>query len=98
MVQRTYGKQAENMDMVTKIFTRVLDRYEPELVIQAVKQWIMDSPEFPTPSDIKQILSPTKTYDKTIYIGLKDKNKSGGYLTEYEWEYINGYETSEINK
>lgn len=96
MVQRTYGKQGEDIDKITKIFLKVLDGYEPGEVIDAVRLWIIKSPEFPAPSDILSILRPQQKFDYAVYSALQNAKRSGERLSAAEWEYIRRYEKNAI--
>lgn len=97
VVQRTYGKQVADLKQVVKIFIKVLDGFEPEQVVQAIKQWLMQSPEFPTPSDILKILKPQPIYDKNVYMNLKNKIKNFEFISITEKEYIESYERYVVN-
>ena len=92
IVQRTYGKQAENLDKVTNIFLAVLNQYEPEKVIKAVKEWIKSSSEFPTPADIESILNSKPKFDYAVYQSLQRERSNGTNLTSEQWKYLEAYE------
>ena len=96
-VQRTYGKQAGDFDKVVQVFIKVLEGYEPEKIMQAIKKWVMVSPEFPTPADILGILNPQPKFDYAVYNRLCDKQKRGEQMQYQENEYIKAYERNAIN-
>ena len=103
-VQRTYGKQAGDTDLVVGIFIRVLNAYSSQDVIQAIKQWILESSEFPTPADIKRILDGKPKMSDAVYRrALKvsqdhegkfsdsfDRKKALEYVKFYEKEISGG--------
>lgn len=93
MVQRTYGKQAENHGAAVDIFVKVMKAYEPARVIQAIKQWILTSPEYPTPADIIGILDPKPKLDRVVYMAISDRLKRGDKITGQEREYLKLYES-----
>lgn len=95
-VQRTYGKQGENLDKVVETFLAVLKHHEPSEVIEAVRKWIEQDPNFPTPSDIAKILNPVKVYDKSIYLDLI-KRRERENLPYNKLKYIEDYEANVIN-
>ena len=97
LVQRTYGKQASDLDKVAEIFARVLADYEPSAVIAAIKRWLQESPEFPTPSDIVKMLNPAKKYDKELYIKFSQQYAKGE-ITEFSkgYEYMKAYEKQQM--
>lgn len=95
--QRTYGKQGEDIKVLTKVFLEDLKAYEPVKVMQAIKQWRMISPEFPTPADINAILAPQPKFDKNVYYSLNERLKRGDKLSFGEMNYIRKYEQNITN-
>jgi hypothetical protein len=93
LTQRTYGKQAKDLGKIAKVFIKVLEHYDPNLVICAIKKWICESAEFPTPADIEGILNPQPRYISCVYQRLSDKAKNNPAAMEsVEWEYIRKFE------
>lgn len=94
IVQRTYGKQGEDIKTLTKIFLEDLKEFTPEKVLSAIKSWRKTQREFPTPADIMGILDPKPVLDKSVYLSIQDKRKKQGgeYLSDKEWKYIAAYE------
>jgi len=99
LVQRTYGKQGADIDKITKIFLRVLSDYEPKAVIQAIKRWLQESPEFPTPSDIVKMLNPTQKFDKELYIKYS-RQFNAGDLADWSsgYAYMKAYEAQKLKE
>lgn len=93
LVQRTYGKQGSDIEKITNVFLKILSGFEPERVIDAVKEWVETSSEFPTPADILQILNPKPKFEYAVYQRLAHKAKVDGVsMTSDEWSYLRGYE------
>lgn len=91
-VQRTYGKQAGDFEKVVQVFIKLMQGHEPMKVIAAIREWVMKSPEFPTPADILGILSPQPKFDYAMYSSFNEKLKRGEQLGYMQLEYINAYE------
>lgn len=89
--QRTYGKQGEDIRVLTKVFLDDLKAYEPVKVLLAIKQWRKTDPNFPTPADIEAILNPKPKFDYAVYQRLLDRSKREN-LYHDEWKYIKAYE------
>ncbi len=92
LAQRTYGKQADNLDKVADIFVRLLKNHEPQKVIEAIKQWLLTEQNFPTPADIENILNPKPKFDFAVYNRIQNKLKIGDYVSEKEHKYLKLYE------
>lgn len=102
LVQRTYGKQGTDFEKQAKVFLRVLQNYEPEAVISAIKNWILKSKDFPTPADIVDVLENKPTMSADIYreackivndqegkmSDIYDRQKAKKYCQEYESQMI----------
>ena len=96
-VQRTYGKQAADIQVVAKIFIDDLKDFSANEVVEAISKWRKTSPEFPTPADIINLLNPKPTFDKSVYLSLiKRKGEVHRYSKEYD--YIKAYEKNEVEK
>lgn len=96
VVQRTYGKQGSDIGTMTKVFCAALAQYEPQQVMDALKQWLTISPEFPTPADIKQLIDPAPVWMPTLFQELVDKKKRGDILTFREEEYLKGFKANAL--
>lgn len=89
---------------MTNAFLAVLKHYEPKKVIQAVKEWVVKSPEFPTPSDIVAIVENRPKLDHSIYI--QAQKVAGDFQGKFSksWdrqtakEYCQYYERETIGK
>lgn len=95
MVLKTYGKFIE-IDQVTSIFIRVLDKYDPEQVIAAVDTHMANEHEFPTPVDITNIIENRTggrdRFNHTIYSQICKKSERGDVVSYAEREYKTRYE------
>jgi hypothetical protein len=99
IAQRTYGKQGGDIAVLADIFLTDLQGYEPDKVLQAIRQWRRTSPEFPTPADIEAILNPKPKFDSFLYQRLLKKSQtSGEFMMPSEWEYIKKYEKHKLNE
>lgn len=92
-MQRTYGKvTAQDLPSLAAIMQSDLKEYAPDDIINAVVECRKKDDDFITMASLLKILNPQPVYEKTIYLGLKEKNRNGAWLNEEEWAYINGYE------
>ena len=91
-MQRTYGKQAGDLAAIAKVFMVALADYPPEDVIAALRSWLTQSAEFPTPYDIKCQLSPEQEPKRHIYQLIVATMRQGQYLDRWEWDYMRRYE------
>jgi len=93
MVQRTYGKQGGDLQIMVNIFCKTLSDLPPEGVMRALEKWLGSSQEFPTPADIRAIVKPEPKYDYAVYNRLVSKTKSDPMsLSSEDWKYIKKYE------
>ena len=96
VVQRTYGRQGEDMPATMRIFLQDLKQYTMPKIVDAVNKWRKSSPEFPTPADIIAILDSKpkmsvdmyrvhrKTYEAN---GFNEYTEAGQYVKAYEKEF-----------
>ena len=96
LVQKTYGKQASDLDKIAKIFAHLFD------ILKAIKKWVLTSSDFPTPRDILKILEGKKELDASVYQSAKkiaydtegrysksyDRDEARAYCRYYEQEKI----------
>lgn len=68
LTQRTYGKQASDMEKLVAAYIRILSDYTSEQIVSAIKSWLLKSPEFPTPSDIKRVITSDMPVPVEVYI------------------------------
>lgn len=93
MAQRTYGAQGGDIESTVRIFSKCLAGYDPEKVIAAVEKWLLKSPDFPTPADIRQIIDPEPQYIATVYNRLANKCKSDPMgMSQDDWDYMRKFE------
>jgi hypothetical protein len=96
-VQRAYGKTAADLPVMVNGFSWALRSYPVKRVIEALGEFMLQSPNIPTPFEIRQIIDPPKAAfvpDKPYYVRLqKLKSEQGKYaLNDDEEEYIRRYE------
>ena len=59
-VQKTYGGNVNDIELVIRVFIDDLSQFEPDKIIEALAKWRKEEADFPTPADIKKILSVKK--------------------------------------
>lgn len=91
VVQRTYGKQGSDLEAMARVFIEDLRAFEPDKVVKALGEWRLKSSEFPTPADIKNLISPQPVWSAVVYQELIDRRKKGEIMGYEESEYIKGY-------
>lgn len=92
LVQRTYGKQAADIDKVTKVFAKILSQYEPDKVIDAIGSWLTNSTDFPTPADIVRIVAGKQKLDPGIY------QRAQRVAADSKGEFSDAYDRKEAKK
>jgi hypothetical protein len=94
---RTYGKDAGQMENLTKMFRWALADYPYAKIKEAMVFYAKHYSEMPTPADIISIIERNgkPPFDKTVYVGLRQKPKED--LLDEEWEYIREYEKWSIS-
>lgn len=100
-LQRQYGKGAAELQTLTEGFAWALRGYPVEKVIDAMGQFILQSPNIPTPFEIRQIIDPPpvqRVFDKSTYIRyIKLREEGGPYaLTDEEEKYVKDYEAQSL--
>lgn len=97
VVQRTYGKQGGDIEAMTRVFAKDLEKFPAVRVIKALEQWRLKSPEFPTPADICNLLNPTPVWSAAVFQELVERRKKGEVMSYSEEEYIKGYRKHAIS-
>lgn len=100
-VQRTYGKQGADLISIAKIFISDLNKYRALDIASAINEWRKQSPEFPTPSDIINILKARppeqEVIEKNKFLGLQSRERSGQYINPQEKQFMDNYESRIAN-
>jgi hypothetical protein len=96
-LQKQFGKSTGQIENIVAGFCWALGVYPVERVIWGFGQYILQSSDMPTPSDIVKIIDPKPLAwkpDKSYYISLKQIHKEQGPygLGLDEIEYIQRYE------
>lgn len=90
VLQKMYGRAPDSMEIVVTLFHNILGKYPADRVVKAFEVWLEKSPEFPTPADIINIVSPSPSPpwkpDWTYYNHLKER-RSKGDLGKYTPEF-----------
>lgn len=97
-VLNTYGKKDFDYFPVLKVFIERLGHYEPERIKEAFNEYIRNKANFPTPSDIIDILERKIRPDSAVYQKLLKQRRDGSYLTNGEERYIREYEKHVLNE
>lgn len=94
---KTYGKDATQLDSIAKMFKWALGDYPYDKIHDAFAFYAKHYSEMPTPADIISIIERNgkPPFDKTVYVGLRQKPKED--LLDEEWEYIREYEKWSIS-
>lgn len=97
-VMRTFGMEKEDIETVCNIFIRdLIDDFSPNQIIKAFIKWRKTEQIFPTPSDIRKIITNPFEFDRSVYIRLSEKAKKDPYHTKiHEHEYIKAYENKHL--
>lgn len=96
-VQRTYGKQADDIKAVAKIFLADLAGYSAQQISDAMQKWRKQAQEFPTPADIIALLDKKPKLDGNVYGELLNKQKRGEIIGFSESEYMRKYKQAVLN-
>lgn len=92
---KTYGKEPESLESITKIFTTDLEEFPAETVLKAIATHAKRCDEFPTVADIHGLIKrggkpPLKESD-IIAIRKKD----GEDRTSAEWQMLRDWEAEQ---
>ncbi len=95
MVQKIYGRQPENIEVINRLFHSILGKFSSEKVIRAFEIWLEKSQEFPTPADIVGIIKRNgkPPLSREIYIAISKKD--GADRTKDDWQYLRDYEAEQ---
>lgn len=91
-VQKMYGRQPENIEVINQVFHRILGKYRGNRVLMAFEAWMERSQEFPTPADIVSLLKRNgrPPLSKEIYISISKKEPE--FRNSNDWQYLREYE------
>jgi hypothetical protein len=71
-MQRVYGRKPSEIHALVEGFAAFMRLYHPQEVIDAIKKFVMKSPEVPTPSDLVDILGSREEDDFFIKVPPED--------------------------
>lgn len=93
---KTYGKQPEQMESVTKLFMFALADYPVQKIIDAMSFYVRHYTDFPAPADIVQIIERGNKppLDRSVYVNLSKKQPD--QRTSEEWAYMREYEAFQL--
>jgi hypothetical protein len=94
---KTYGKQPEQMESVTKLFMFALADYPTEKIIDAMAYYVRNYTDFPAPADIVQIIERGNKppFDRAVYTSISKKHPAD--RSSDEWAYMREYERFSID-
>lgn len=94
---KTYGKEAESLEDVQKLFLFALAEYPVQKIVDAFAYYTKYFNEFPAPSDIVCIIERGNKppFERSVYIGITKKPPD--QRTREEWQYLREYEDFMIN-
>lgn len=91
-LQKLYGRDVANTETVIELFQKIMGKYPADKVIRAFEIWMERSQEFPTPSDIVNLIKrngrPPLSKERYIAISKKD----GEDRTQDDWQYMREYD------
>lgn len=89
---KTYGKQPEQMESVTKLFMFALADYPTEKIVEAMAYYVKNYTDFPAPADIVQIIERGNKppFDRAVYTTISKKHPAD--RSSDEWAYMREYE------
>ena len=89
---KTYGKQPDQLEAVTKLFIFALADYTEKQIVDAMVYYTKNYSDFPAPADIVQIIERGNKppFEKVIYLNICKKD--GEDRTREEWDYKRDYE------
>lgn len=89
---KTYGKQPEQMESVTKLFMFALADYPVEKIVEAMAYYVRNYTDFPSPADIVQIIERGNKppFDRAVYTTISKKHPAD--RSSDEWAYMRSYE------
>jgi len=92
---KVYGREPEQLESVTKLFMFGLSEYPVDKIVDALAFYAKHYEEFPTPSNIVNIIERGNKppFEKSIYIRLSQKrNQFPDSISYSEQDYMDDYE------
>lgn len=91
-VQKLYGKQPENIEIINQVFQNVLGRFQATKVIKAFEKWMERSQEFPTPADIVNLIKRNgrPPLSEALFVTISKKDYED--RTEGERQYMRDFQ------
>jgi hypothetical protein len=94
VIQKVYGRQPENVELINQAFHSVLGKFPANSVIRAFELWLERSQEFPTPADIVGLIrrNGKPPLSQARYVAIQKKD--GEHRTPEDWQYLREYEAA----
>lgn len=91
-VQKMYGRQPENIEIINQVFHNILGRFQGNKVIKAFEKWMERSQEFPTPADIVNLIKRNgrPPLSESLFVTISKKDYED--RTEEERQYMRDYQ------
>jgi hypothetical protein len=95
VIQKLYGRQPENIEVINQTFHSVLGKYPSDAVMRSFELWLERSQEFPTPADIVGLIKRNgkPPLSQAMYVAIQ--KKSGEDRTPADWQYLREYESQQ---
>lgn len=89
---KVYGKEAAQLESVSKLMRFALAEYSWQAIREAFAYHVKNSSEFPTPADIVQIIERGNKppFERSVYTAISKKLPED--RDSDEWSYMRGYE------
>jgi hypothetical protein len=98
VIQKLYGRQPENIEVINQTFHSVLGKYPADAVMRAFEVWLERSQEFPTPADIVGLIrrNGKPPLSQAMYVAIQKKR--GEERTPDDWQYMREYEAEQTEE
>lgn len=98
-LQKAYGKTAAELEILVEGFAFVLCDYTAQQITGAIRIFVRNSLEIPTPSEILAILDPREEkLSAAVYVELNKKKRHGSFITQQERDFLRAFEAQEVRK
>lgn len=98
-LQKQYGKTAAELETLVEGFCWILEDYPMPAILQAMKTYVAQKADIPTPADLKAIIDPPpQPLSRDVYVKYQKLARDGQYLLSDERAYCRAYEAQEHAK
>lgn len=98
IMQKTYGKVTEeDVETMVDLIIDDFGTYQPQQIIDAVREYRFTEKEFITTKGLADILNPQPKFDYAVYQRLANKSKTNPEnMKDKEWKYLDNYEADAL--